>query len=72
VSDPLDTRCSRAGCRAGASWRIEWRNPRIHALDRRKTWLACDEHLAFLRDYLTNRSFPVQVLPMSEIGDRAS
>ena len=28
-------------------WRIEWRNPRIHSADRRKIWVACDEH----RDY---------------------
>lgn len=53
--------CSRAGCRAAATHRILWRNPRIHAEDRTKTWLACDEHLAFLRDYLRAREFPVEV-----------
>ncbi|WP_460773989.1 hypothetical protein [Microbacterium sp. GXF7504] len=63
--------CSRAGCRDAAVWAVQWRNPRIHAADRRKTWAACDAHVAFLRDYLTTRSFPVQVLPLSEIGDRA-
>jgi hypothetical protein len=72
VTGPDDARCSRAGCRSAAAWRVEWRNPRIHDATRRKTWLACDEHLAFLRDYLTSRSFPVQVLPMSESGDRVS
>ncbi|MCX6502403.1 MAG: hypothetical protein NT132_08380 [Microbacterium sp.] len=66
-----DATCSRAGCRAPATWAVQWRNPRIHDAARRKTWLACDEHLTFLRDYLTNRAFPVEVLPMSEIGDRA-
>lgn len=53
--------CSRAGCRAPAAWRVEWRNPRIHAADRRKTWVACDEHVAYLRDFLAARDFPVWV-----------
>ncbi|MEV8268130.1 hypothetical protein [Microbacterium sp. NPDC076911] len=56
--------CSRAGCRAEASWRVEWRNPRIHATDRVKTWVACDEHRGFLRDYLAARDFPVSVGPL--------
>nr|WP_234661834.1 hypothetical protein [Agromyces marinus] len=53
--------CSRAGCREAATWRVDWRNPRIHAEDRVKTWLACDEHVEFLRDFLSSRSFPVRV-----------
>ncbi len=54
--------CSRAGCRADATWKILWRNPRIHAIDRRKTWIACNEHVDFLRDYLSTRDFPVEVV----------
>lgn len=53
--------CSRAGCRDTAVWAIRWRNPRIHAADRRKTWVACDEHVAYLREFLTARDFPVEV-----------
>ncbi|MFT4235261.1 MAG: hypothetical protein QM607_09725, partial [Microbacterium sp.] len=53
--------CSRAGCRERAAWAIQWRNPRIHTDGRRKTWLACDEHVEFLRDFLTSRDFPVEV-----------
>lgn len=53
--------CSRAGCRNDATHHIVWRNPRIHAADREKVWLACDEHVAFLRDYLAARDFPVTV-----------
>jgi hypothetical protein len=61
--DDLDTLvCSRAGCRAHATWRIDWRNPKIHAADRRKTWLACDEHVDFLREFLAARDFPLLVL----------
>lgn len=53
--------CSRAGCRRAARWRVDWRNPRIHAEDRIKTWVACDEHRDYLRDFLAARSFPVSV-----------
>lgn len=53
--------CSRAGCRNAATARVVWRNPRIHAADREKIWLACAEHTAFLRDYLAARDFPVTV-----------
>ncbi|SEB69743.1 hypothetical protein SAMN04489807_1782 [Microbacterium hydrocarbonoxydans] len=53
--------CSRAGCRNAATMQVVWRNPRIHAADREKVWLACDEHVGFLRDYLAARGFPVTV-----------
>lgn len=53
--------CSRAGCRSRATQQVVWRNPRIHAADREKIWLACDEHVAFLHDYLAARDFPVTV-----------
>jgi len=56
-----ETSCSRAGCRERAGWRLDWRNPRIHAEDRTKTWLACDEHVDFLRDFLATRDFPLTV-----------
>lgn len=60
-----DAVCSRAGCRAAALWRIDWRNPRIHAEDRRKTWVACDEHVGYLREFLAARDFPVGVAPLT-------
>jgi len=44
------TRCSRAGCRAEATWAVNWRNPRIHGPERVKVWLACDEHRDFLHE----------------------
>ncbi|MGB4778729.1 hypothetical protein [Microbacterium sp.] len=53
--------CSRAGCRANATWQVVWRNPRIHTADRRKVWTACDAHVTFLHDYLAARDFPVEV-----------
>lgn len=60
--------CSRAGCRDAALWRIEWRNPKIHAADRRKVWVACDEHREFLRDYLAARDFPVAVSALASLS----
>ncbi|MFT4212798.1 MAG: hypothetical protein QM626_13120 [Microbacterium sp.] len=65
-----DAVCSRAGCRAPARWRIDWRNPRIHDASRRKTWVACDEHLPFLRDYLASRGFPLEVAALAEPAAR--
>lgn len=63
---PLEqTSCSRAGCRESASWRLDWRNPRIHAADRVKTWLACDEHIDYLREFLAARDFPLTVSPLT-------
>ena len=57
----LPPRCSRAGCDAEARWNVNWRNPKIHAADRVKIWLACDDHVEFLREYLATRDFPVLV-----------
>ncbi len=56
-----DLLCSRAGCRSAATSQVVWRNPRIHAADREKIWLACDAHVGFLHDYLAARDFPVSV-----------
>lgn len=67
---PEGTRCSRAGCQADATWWVHWRNPRIHGSDRVKVWLACQEHVAFLRDYLATRDFPVIVTAAGESVER--
>lgn len=57
--------CSARGCRAGAAWELRWNNPRIHDEERRKTWLACDEHRESLADFLTARSFLREVVPVT-------
>ena len=57
------TRCSRVGCRADATWAVNWRNPRIHGPERVKVWLACDEHRDFLYDFVDQRGFPVALTP---------
>lgn len=62
-------RCSAAGCGADAAWRVNWRNPRIHAADRVKVWLACDAHRDSLRDYLASRGFPTLVSTLDDVPD---
>ncbi|HEU5223787.1 MAG TPA: hypothetical protein VFU07_08940 [Candidatus Lumbricidophila sp.] len=62
-------RCSRAGCLHTAAWRIDWRNPKIHTGDRFKTWLACDAHVDYLREFLAARSFPLTVSAMTGTTD---
>ena len=49
--------CSAKGCQSEATWQLLWNNPRIHTPDRRKTWLACEEHRASLSDFLGARGF---------------
>jgi hypothetical protein len=63
--------CSRAGCRDDATWRVEWRNPRIHTADRRKIWTACDAHVEYLRGFLASRAFPVEVFPLTDAAQSA-
>src|SRR5215813_13184933 len=53
--DPL--RCSAKGCRNAAGWALHWNNPKLHTADRRKTWLACDEHRESLSQFLAARAF---------------
>ena len=58
--------CSRRGCTADAAWRLEWNNPRVHTPERRKTWLACDEHRDHLADFLAARGFLRRVRPLRQ------
>lgn len=61
IGSDAAVQCSAAGCSDPASWRVNWRNPRIHSADRVKVWLACDAHRGTLADYLGTRGFPVVV-----------
>jgi len=62
--------CSRAGCAEIAVHAVHWRNPKIHGLERVKTWSACDEHVGFLDEFLRARDFPVVVTPVDETVER--
>jgi hypothetical protein len=57
--------CSARGCGAPARWALQWNNPKIHTAERRKTWLACDEHKQSLSDFLGARSFLREVEPFT-------
>lgn len=63
--------CSRAGCSNPATHRIEWNNPRIHAPERIKIWLACGEHLDYLSEFLRARGFPVRIHAIGDELDEA-
>lgn len=70
VSGDADQTCSARGCRAGATWALLWNNPKLHTPERRKTWLACDEHRESLSAFLRARSFLRDVQPMpTQPGD---
>lgn len=59
----MDATCSSKGCTAPAAWELRWNNPKLHTPDRRKVWLACDEHKSSLGDFLAARRFLREVVP---------
>jgi hypothetical protein len=59
-----DLRCSAKGCRRPASYALRWNNPKLHSPERRKTWLACDDHRESLSEFLDLRGFLRDVTPL--------
>jgi hypothetical protein len=59
--------CSAKGCRADAAYGLLWNNPKLHTPDRRKTWLACEEHADSLSSFLSVRGFLKDAVPVSEL-----
>ena len=55
--------CSARGCRSPARWALQWNNPRLHPAERRKTWMACEQHRASLSEFLEVRGFLRETLP---------
>jgi len=66
VTDTATLTCSAKGCSAEAVWALQWNNPKLHTPDRRKVWLACEEHRTSLGDFLSSRSFLREVVPAAE------
>ncbi|ACQ80575.1 hypothetical protein Bcav_2324 [Beutenbergia cavernae DSM 12333] len=62
-----DLVCSAKRCRNTAVWALLWNNPKIHDAPRRKTWLACDDHLDHLSTFLGARSFLKETVPVSDL-----
>ena len=58
--------CSAKGCRAQAEHELRWNNPKIHTPDRRKVWLACEQHREQLSHFLDLRGFLRDVAPISD------
>lgn len=62
-----EIRCSAKGCRSAALYGIRWNNPKLHSPQRRKVWLACEEHRANLEDFLRMRSFFLDCVPVDDL-----
>jgi hypothetical protein len=58
--------CSAKGCRNAATYVLVWNNPSLHASDREKTWVACEEHRESLSQFLDRRGFLRRVDPLSQ------
>jgi hypothetical protein len=56
--------CSAKGCQQHAVWQLLWNNPKLHTPERRKVWLACEEHRQSLADFLGAREFLRDVVPL--------
>lgn len=63
--------CSAKACRREAVWALLWNNPKLHTAERRKVWLACDEHRVTLGDFLSLRGFLRETVPVDEIPAEA-
>lgn len=59
--------CSAKGCRSTAAWAHLWNNPKLHTADRRKVWLACEEHRVSLGEFLSVRGFLIETVPAAKI-----
>jgi hypothetical protein len=62
-----DLTCSARGCSAAAAWGLRWNNPRLHTPERRKVWLACDEHREHLEHFLGRRGFLRDTVPVADL-----
>ena len=67
--DPLV--CSAKACRHSAAWAHLWNNPKVHTPDRRKVWLACEDHRTSLGEFLSIRGFLIETVPADAIPEAA-
>ncbi|MGO1181979.1 MAG: hypothetical protein ACTHZ5_05770 [Micrococcaceae bacterium] len=70
TAQPADAapQCSRRGCTDDAQWKVLWNNPRIHTPERRKVWLACENHREWLCEYLESRGLLKSCEPLTEMA----
>ncbi|MFD1718147.1 hypothetical protein [Georgenia deserti] len=62
-------RCSAKRCGAEATRALLWNNPKLHTTGRRKVWLACEDHLDHLSQFLSARSFLREVIGTDELDE---
>ena len=59
VPDAVDELvCSAAAAAPTPTWGLLWNNPKLHTPERRKVWLACDDHREHLSQFLDVRGLP--------------
>ena len=63
--------CSAKACRNAATWAHLWNNPKLHTPDRRKVWLACEDHRTSLGEFLSIRGFLVETVAADAIPETA-
>jgi hypothetical protein len=68
--DDMPLTCSARGCSADAVWSLLWNNPKVHTPERRKAWLACDQHRESLSAFLGARGFLRGVEPLEAASER--
>ena len=69
VDEPTvpDLVCSAKACRHHARWALRWNNPKLHTPERRKTWLACDDHRESLSQFLSMRGFLRETIEAADL-----
>ena len=72
MPDPTIDTCSAKSCKNAATWQLLWNNPKLHTPERRKVWLACDEHRQSLSEFLGARNFLKDVVPHDPAETRGS
>lgn len=68
-SAPETPICRAKACRHPAAHAVVWRNPKLHTPQRRKVWLACDDHRGSLSDFVAKRGFLIEVIPVDRLTD---
>jgi hypothetical protein len=61
--------CSAKACRNAATDAVVWRNPALHTPERRKVWLACEEHRDHLSSFVRVRGFLLEVVPVGSLTE---
>ncbi len=61
--------CSAKGCRRSGTHAVVWNNPKVHTPERRKVWLACEDHRESLADFVRMRGFLIEVIGVDALTD---